>query len=152
MRAVCEGAPDSWDAYSRGIADALATPQTDPATEAYREWVAELYHANGELAVASPEQIAQYKQRYGPFIAEAELTDDEAAALSSIEWEEETRISKSGKTGRTKTTRIKYRWHDKRGALDSLRRHLGMDRDDVGGDDGPVVKVYIGWDPSKREE
>lgn len=77
MRAFCEGDPEPWNAYARRTADALAAPSTDPAAEAYREWVAEFYRDNGPRAIASPEQIAQYRQRYDPFIAEAKLADDD---------------------------------------------------------------------------
>lgn len=64
------------------------------------------------------------------------LDEDTARALAAMEVVEST--TKSGET----TVRRKYKFWDKRAALDRLARHLGLGGPDPGGDDpGEIVAL-----------
>lgn len=70
-----------------------------------------------------------------------EIDDDTAQAIAAIEIEE--------RNGEAKVTKIKM--IDRKGAVDSVARCLGMFKDDkAAGDVGVAVKVYLGFDPDRE--
>lgn len=75
-----------------------------------------------------------------------ELDDDTAAAIAGMEIESETKESESGEKNTTTRTH-KLKFGDKKGALDSLSKHLGIFNE---GSSMNLVafKVYLGFDPN----
>lgn len=73
----------------------------------------------------------------------ADLTDDQAASVAEVSQT----ISKEGGS-------IRLKVHDKKGALDSVAKHLGMFVDRIGGPDGGPVQVQaverVIIDPKKK--
>lgn len=84
------------------------------------------------------------------FVPSVDLTEDQAAAVSSVEAET---IRYTTEEGITETkVKLKLKTYDKLGALEKIGKHLGMfiDRTEVTGKDGePLYKVYQGVDPDR---
>jgi phage terminase small subunit len=80
----------------------------------------------------------------------AELDDDTAAAIAGIEVENNRDKDEDGNLVITGTLH-KIKLSDKKGALDSLARHLGMfiDRKEITGKDGGPIQVNISPDEEK---
>jgi len=70
----------------------------------------------------------------------SQLTPEQAAAISEINTDEV--IEGRGEDGRI-IKKVKLKLHDKKGALDSVARHLGMFRDDLPGGNVSVVNNIL---------
>lgn len=84
-----------------------------------------------ELAKVGFANMGSYLQATSdgdPFFAYADLSDDEKAALAEVTVEDFT--DGRGEDAR-QVRKIKFKLHDKLGALDKLGRHLGMFKDKV---------------------
>lgn len=84
------------------------------------------------------------------FVPSANLTDDQAAAVSAVEAETVIYTNEDG-VSETKI-KLKLRTYDKLGALEKIGKHLGMFVDRVehtGADGSPLFKLYQGIDPDR---
>jgi phage terminase small subunit len=89
--------------------------------------------------------------RDGVLLPVTELDDDTAAAIAGLEIEELFNGTGKGRKVIGRTHKLKL--CDKRGALDSLGRHLGMfiDRQEITGKEGEKLFDFSGFDSSELE-
>lgn len=95
------------------------------------------------IAFADIRDLFTWDEERACYVPSENLTDDQAAAISSIE-AETTRYTNENDETETKI-KLKLRTYDKKGALDSLARHLGMfiERHEHTGRDGGPLEIDV---------
>jgi phage terminase small subunit len=94
------------------------------------------------IAFSDVRRLFTWDERKSAFVPSKELTDDDAAAISEINSETVVTRDKAGSP--RATIKLKMKTYDKKGALDSLAKHLGMFVDKVehaGADGGPLEVI-----------
>lgn len=94
------------------------------------------------IAFADVRDLFTWDEESASYVPSANLTDDQAAAVSAIE-AETTRFTRDDGTVETKI-KLKLKTYDKKGALDSLAKHLGMfvERHEHTGRDGGPIETH----------
>lgn len=94
------------------------------------------------IAFADMRDLFTWDEERACYIPSANLTDDQAAAVSAVEAETLRTTAPDG-TVDTKI-RLKLKTYDKKGALDSLAKHLGMfvERHEHTGRDGGPIETH----------
>lgn len=95
------------------------------------------------LAFADLRRVAAWDTNGVTFHDSAILTDDEAAAIAEVS--EDTRIVTT-EQGEVKTVKKRLKLHDKKGALDSLARHLKIFSDEA----LPLPDVHVHLDTARE--
>lgn len=102
------------------------------------------------IGFADVRDLFVWDEERAAYVPSRDLTDDQAAAISSIE-AETVRYTREDGTEETKI-KLKLRTYDKVAALDKIAKHLGMFVERIehtGADGAPLFKVYNDLDPDR---
>jgi phage terminase small subunit len=99
------------------------------------------------IAFSDTRDLFVWDEESAAYVPSKNLTDDQAAAIAGVEAETIRTVNEDG-TVETKI-KLKLRTYDKKGALDSLAKHLGMfvERHELTA--ALLFKVYHGIDPEE---
>jgi phage terminase small subunit len=118
-----------------------ARNRTANKLEITRERVLQEY---ARIAFADIRKLFTWDEERACYVPSRDLTDDEAAAISEIQAETtRTWIGTGDDAEPADTIKLKLKTYDKKGALDSIAKYLGMfvDRHEHSGKDGGPIEV-----------